>query len=153
MKAILFFATFFLITASVQGQEINPLYDSTLAKNLGADKYGMKSYVLVILKTGKNNIEDKSIRDSLFAGHFENINRLVDLGKLIVAGPLSKNDKEYRGIFILDVKTFEEANVLLQNDPTIKENVFDVELFKWYGSAALPEYIKTHKKIEKFKIL
>ncbi|MBK7302734.1 MAG: hypothetical protein IPI90_05675 [Saprospiraceae bacterium] len=25
-----------------------------------------------------------------------------------------------------------------------------LELFQWYGSAALPEYLKSHKKIEKY---
>lgn len=134
------------------GQEINPKYDSTLAKRLGADEYGMKTYILVILKTGENDIQDKTVRDSLFVGHFDNINQLADMEKLIVAGPLTKNDKEYRGIFILDVTTFEEAMKLLQNDPTIKGNILDVELYKWYGSAALPEYLETHKKIEKIQI-
>jgi len=43
----------------------------------------------------------------------------------------------------------EEANALLQLDPAIKAKVFDTELFKWYGSAALPEYLKAHSKIEK----
>lgn len=30
----------------------NPVYDAALAEKLGADAYGMKSYVLVMLKTG-----------------------------------------------------------------------------------------------------
>lgn len=152
MKQILLLTAFVLGTITATGQHINPGYDSTLAKKLGADDYGMKSYVLVIMKTGKNDIQDKLKRDSLFAGHFENINRMADEGKLIVAGPLTKNDNTYRGIFILNVATFEEANELLQADPTIKENILDVELYRWYGSAALPEYLETHKKIEKFQI-
>lgn len=134
------------------GQSLNPLYDSTLAKTLGADDYGMKSYILVILKTGSNKIEDRVVLDSLFAGHMANINRMAGNGKLIVAGPMSKNDNQYRGIFILNVTSFEEAVELLQNDPTIKEKVLEAELYKWYGSAALPVYLETHKKIEKIKI-
>jgi uncharacterized protein YciI len=102
----------------------------------------------VILKTGSNNIEDKVKRDSLFAGHMANINRLADMGKLIIASPFGKNDKTYRGLFILNVKTTDEANELLQTDPAIKAKVFDVELYNWYGSAAIPEYLKFHDKIE-----
>lgn len=94
-------------------------------------------------------LTDKTTRDSLFTGHYENIYRLIDQGKLIVAGTLAKNIKSYRGIFILNVTTFEEANELLKVDPTIKEGVLDLELYKWYGSAALPEYLNIHKKIEK----
>ena len=67
-------------------QNNNPNYDAKLAKTLGADDYGMKKYILVILKTGTNTTTDKVITDSLFTGHMDNIRRLVDLNKLIVAG-------------------------------------------------------------------
>ena len=144
---ILMFACFFKANAQTE----NPKYDSKLAESLGGDDYGMKMYVLAILKTGSNNTADKEKLNELFRGHMDNITRLAKEGKLIVAGPLSKNDKNYRGIFILNVKTIEEANQLLNTDPAIKEKVFDVETFQWYGSAALPEYLKTHEKIEKKK--
>ena len=67
----------------------------------------------------------------------------------MVAGPLGKNDKTYRGIFILNVKTFEEANLLLQTDPTIKEKILEAELYNWYGSAALPAYLEESDKVWK----
>jgi hypothetical protein len=79
----------------------------------------------------------------------ENINLLVKEGKMIVAGPLNKNDKTYRGIFILNVTTFEEAESLLQRDSAIKEDLLDFELYKWYGSAALPKYLEFSDKIWK----
>jgi len=50
-------------------------YNKQLADSLGADDYGMKIYVLVILKTGKAKIEDKQKADSLFLGHLQNIKR------------------------------------------------------------------------------
>ncbi len=133
-------------------QELNPAWDSAMAKSFGADEYGMRSYILVILKTGDNDVTDKAVRDSLFAGHFENINRMVESGKLIVAGPMDKNDNQYRGIFILSVSSPDEARELLQNDPTVREGVFKAELYRWYGSAALPVYLETHKKIQKFRL-
>jgi uncharacterized protein YciI len=133
-------------------QTANPNYDKALADSLGGDEYGMKSYILVILKTGTNNTPDKKLVDSLFKGHLTNIGRLVAEGKLVVAGPLGKNEKTYRGIFILDVKTFEEASALLITDPAIKEKLLEAELFKWYGSAALPTYLPFHDKIEKNKM-
>ena len=72
-------------------------------------------------------------------------------GKLVVAGPLGKNEKTYRGIFILDVASQEEAQALLATDPAIKEKLLEAELYQWYGSAALPVYLPTHQKIEKVK--
>ncbi|MBK7339921.1 MAG: hypothetical protein IPJ64_07955 [Saprospiraceae bacterium] len=137
---------------TVSAQFDNPLYDPLLAESLGGDDYGMKSYMLVILKTGTAEIEDKQIRDNLFQGHIANIVRLAKEGKLVVAGPLSKNDKNYRGIFILNSTTKEEAEILLQSDPAIKEKVFETEIYKWYGSAALPTYLPNHEKIEKKKM-
>lgn len=124
-------------------------YDEKLAKSLGADDYGMKKYVLAILKSGENKTTDKKITDSLFRGHMDNIIRLSNEGKLTVAGPLGKNDKGYRGIFIFNVATIEEARALVATDPAVQAKVFEIELYQWYGSAALPVYLDTHKKIEK----
>lgn len=143
---------FCFISALANAQSDNPNYDKALAESLGGDDYGMKPYVLVILKTGANKTSGKQKTDSLFRGHMANINQLAGLGKLVVAGPLKKNEQSYRGIFILDVKTIEEAKLLLNTDPAIKENLLDAELFQWYGSAALPVYLKTHEKIEKKKM-
>lgn len=142
------FMLVFVVTIN-PGQTKNANYDSTLAKSLGADDYGMKSYVFVILKTGSYNPKEKEIRDSLFAGHMKNINRLVEEKKLIVAGPFGKNDLQYRGLFILDVKDIEEAGALVSTDPAVKANIFDYDLIPWYGSAALPEYLKAADKIWK----
>jgi uncharacterized protein YciI len=130
-------------------QSAKPVYDAALAKSLGADDRGMKMYVLAILKSGTNKTDNKATLDSLFKGHMANINRLAANGKLVVAGPLEKNDKTYRGIFIFNVKTIAEANELVITDPAIKAKVLDAELYEWYGSAALPVYLDTHKKIDK----
>ncbi|WP_257667910.1 YciI family protein [Parapedobacter tibetensis] len=129
----------------------NPKYDVALAEKLGADDYGMKSYILAILKTGTNLTTDKTFINNSFKGHLDNINRLVEQGQLIVAGPLGKNDNGYRGIFILNVTTFGEAEKLLQTDPAIKEGLLDVSLYNWFGPAALPEYLEFSDKIWKVK--
>jgi uncharacterized protein YciI len=132
--------------------QANENYNKALADSLGGDDYGMKSYVLVILKTGTNKIEDKAVLDSLFRGHFDNIVRLAAQKKLVVSGPIGKNEKAYRGIFILNVNTTTEASALLEGDPAIQSGLFDVEYYAWYGSAALPEYLKQHEKIQRKKL-
>ena len=126
-----------------------PIYDSILAKKLGADDYGMKKYVFCILKTGPVNVTDKVKKDSLFAGHMKNIGRLADEGKLAIAGPFMKNDRQYRGIFIFNVSTIEEAEKLTQTDPAVKAGIFVVELTEWYGSASLMLTPEVHKKLQK----
>ncbi|MCO4293272.1 YciI family protein [Solitalea sp. MAHUQ-68] len=149
-KALILFAIISIATIS-RAQNVNPSYNKALADSLGADDYGMKPYVLVILKTGPTKIEDKKKLDSIFRGHFNNIGRLAKKGDLVVAGPLKKNDKTYRGIFILNIKTIEEAKPLLNTDPAVSSGVLDYELFQWYGSAALPMYLPFSEKIEKTK--
>jgi uncharacterized protein len=127
----------------------NPLYDKALADSLGADEYGMKKYILVILKTGNNTKAGKQETDSLFRGHMDNINRLASSGKLVVAGPMAKNDRSYRGIFILDVPTMAEAEILILTDPAVKSDLLGADLYEWYGSAALKKYLPYHDKVEK----
>jgi len=130
----------------------NPNYDAALADKLGADAYGMKSYFLVILKTGSNNTADQTLIASSFRGHMDNINQLVSEGKLVVAGPIGKNQQGYRGIFILqNIDTIEDAKSVLQADPAIRNNLLDYDIFSWYGSAALPEYLTLSEKIWKSK--
>jgi len=150
MKTIIFFIILLKVTPTI-GQEINPCYDSLLARKLGADDKGIKTYVLGILKTGSNDIQDKNVRDILFKGHIAFIERLIKSGDIVTAGPLGKNENSYRGLFILNVSSIEEANSLLQADPSIKENLFAADLYTWSTSAALPMYFQFHDKIEKYK--
>ncbi|MDD3559857.1 YciI family protein [Petrimonas mucosa] len=135
--------------AKAETTTVNPAYDAALAKKLGADDYGMKSFVLVILKTGPNTTADAALVSECFRGHMENINRLVKEGKLVVAGPLAKNEQHYRGIFILSVDTTEEAEKLLESDPAVREKLLAADLYQWYGSAALPLYLEQADKIWK----
>lgn len=139
--------SFSLISIEANAQVTNPKYDKALADSMGADAYGMKMYVLVILKTGEAKL-DKSKQDSLFMGHLNNIVRLAGIGKLVVSGPIVKNEKQYRGIFILNVKTLDEAKTLLETDPAISNHLLDTEMFQWYGSAALPIYLPYHNSVK-----
>ena len=125
----------------------NPNYDKALAEKLKGNDYGMKSYIFVTLKTGMNASADEKYVDSCFTGHMANIKRLVDEGKLIVAGPFGKNDLTYRGLFILNVATLEDAEAILKTDPAVSAKLLSYELIPWYGSAALPEYLEASDKI------
>jgi Uncharacterized protein conserved in bacteria len=122
-------------------------FDADLAKKLGADERGMRQYIMCFLKTGPLKVDDAK-RAELMKGHFAMINRAADLGKLVIAGPFVEGG-EFRGIYIFDVKTIDEAKQLTETDPSIKEGYFKVEFIKWYGSAALMQVNDTHGKIAK----
>ncbi|MFN0139512.1 MAG: YciI family protein [Pyrinomonadaceae bacterium] len=154
--SILFAITIFGLNASsgyaqVAKPAATPVYDAELAKRLGADDYGMKSYVFCILKTGPKDaeIKDKKQRDDIFARHMANMKRLADEGKLVMAGPFMKNERSYRGLFIFNVTTVEEAQKLVDTDPVIQSGMMIAELTPWYGSASLLATPEIHKKIAK----
>ena len=138
------------LTAIAADSKSHATYDPELAARLGADERGMKMYVLCILKTGPKDegIKGKE-RDEIFAGHFANIGHLADERKLVVAGPFGKNDKSWRGLYIFNVATIEEAEKLVALDPAVKAGIFIADLTPWYGSAAMMVVTETHKRIEK----
>lgn len=141
-----------LICLSAQAQETKSVYDEKLAKELGADERGMKMYVFCILKTGSNTTATKEEKAKYFEGHMANISRLAKEGKLAVAGPFEKNDRNYRGIFIFNVSTVEEAQALVETDPAVKAKIFEAEMTPLYCTAALMEVAKIHNKITKPKM-
>ncbi|MDR1717023.1 MAG: hypothetical protein LBS20_14405 [Prevotella sp.] len=128
-------------------------YDVALAEKLGADDYGMKNYIFVVFKAGANQTTDQLFLNKKYRGHIDKINLLVEQKRIVVAGSIGKNDNNYRGICILsDITTFEEATEVLQTDPAVKAGLLDFELYNWYGSAALPEYLESLDKIWKVRI-
>ena len=126
-------------------------YDAELAKSLGGNDNGMKSYVMAILKTGPNTGASEAEKSRLFEGHMANIKRLAEEGKLAVAGPFGKNDLTYRGIFILNCETVEQAKSLTESDPAVAAGIFTCDYLPWYGTAALMATPGIHEKITKPK--
>lgn len=131
-----------------QNKSAELIYDSVLAKKYGADKYGMKKYIFAYLKQGPNRNQDSAEVAQIQKGHMENINRLADEGKLVLAGPFF-DDTEIRGIFLFDVETLAEAEALINSDPAVKSGRLIMELHPWYGSAGLKAVTEIHRKISK----
>lgn len=133
------------------GLESSIKYDSTLAANFGADDYGMKKYVMAFLKRGPNRSQDSATAVNLQKAHMENITRLANEGKLVLAGPFL-DDGDIRGIYIFNVTSVEEARQLTASDPAIKAGRLEMELHPWYGSAALMNVNDLHNKLSKKEI-
>jgi uncharacterized protein YciI len=95
----------------------------------------IKQFWLVVLKTGPKDkvITDSAERSKIFAGHFSNMERLYNDGVLKAAGPFGKNDFTWRGLFILDCKTREDAEAYVKTDPTIVAGIFIVDIVPWYS--------------------
>lgn len=137
-----------LIVALTVSAHAQARYDAALAKKLQADDYGMRTYVIALLKTGPNRDRSRADAERLQAEHMANINRLAREGKLVVAGPFT-DDGALRGIYVFDVRTVAEAEALTKTDPAIQAGSLVMELHPWYGSAALMMANEIHAKIER----
>lgn len=137
-------------TVAAQSEPAAPVlqYHPDLAKALGADESGMRSYVLVILKTGPNKVADPVARTKMFQEHFANMERLAAEKKLAFAGPLDGVEGR-RGIFILATDDIEQAKSYVATDPVIVQGEMVAEYHKLFGSAALMMVNDSHNRIRK----
>lgn len=135
-----------LLAAHALHAQTAPAYDSTLARRLGADKIGMKIYVMAFLKKGPNRGQDSVEAARLQAAHMANIQRMADEGSLVLAGPFMDNG-ELRGIYVFNVSSVEAARALTETDPAVKAGRLAMELHPWYGSAALMEVNRIHNTL------
>ena len=126
-------------------------YDSTKAQAYGADKYGMKKYVIAFLKRGPNRDHDSSVAAALQKAHLENIGKMVEAGQLVLAGPFF-GDGDLRGIYVFNVQSIAEAEALTNTDPAIQAGSLVMELKEWYGSAALMEVKDIHSTLAQEEI-
>lgn len=123
-------------------------YDSVLARQLGADDYGMRSYVMAFLKAGPSRDQPEKEAMAIQRAHLDHIQRLSDEGKLVLAGPFLDNG-EVRGIFLFNVPTLEEARELTAQDPAVISGRLIMDLHPWYGSATLLRTPELHSRISR----
>jgi uncharacterized protein YciI len=127
-------------------------YDPALAQRLGADEHGMHKYVIAFLKEGPNRTQPPEEAKKLMQAHLANIVRLADAGSLVLAGPFL-DEGPLRGIYIFKVATVDEARALTATDPAIQAGRLEMELHPWYGSAALQDVNRLHKRLQKKSIV
>jgi uncharacterized protein YciI len=125
-------------------------YDAELAKAAGGNDNGMRSYVLVVLKTGPTKVADPGARNKMFEGHMANIGRLADEKKLVLAGPLDGVDG-WRGIFVLATPDIDVAKTWVATDPVIIQGEMVAEYHKLFASAGMMMLNDIHSKIKKNK--
>ena len=149
MKSLPFFSAVFFVALMSGGISLPGLsaeFDPELAKQTGADVYGMKPYVMAFLKAGPNRGGSDEEKAALQRAHMENIKRLADEGLLVLAGPFLDKG-ELRGIYIFNVADVDAAKKLTETDPAIQAGSLVMELKPWYGSAALMMVNDLHSKL------
>ena len=123
-------------------------FDPALTAEVGADPYGMRKFVFAYLKEGPNRSQDSTERAELQRAHMDNIARLAQEGRLVLAGPFM-DEGEVKGIYVFAVESLEEAATLTSTDPAVQAGSLAMELHPWYGSAALMKVNDLHSRISK----
>jgi uncharacterized protein len=114
------FLLLMVFVAVLYAEEHNPQQSNTK----------MKQYYFVMLTKGSNRSQDSASVVQIQKGHMDNMKRLADEGKLIVAGPFL-DDGFWRGIFIFDMTDKTAVEELLQSDPAISTGRLSYEIHPW----------------------
>lgn len=117
-----------LLIIALAFSSVKPL----MAQNKIEEDFHMKQYFMVFLTAGPNRTQDSVTRVKLQEGHLNNITRLFNEKKIVLAGPFLDNGT-YLGIFIFDVATENEVKELLRTDPAIEAGRLGYEIHPWYG--------------------
>ena len=90
----------------------------------------IKHFFGVIKPTRDDFITNSTEEDNRIMGeHFQYLKDLLAKGKLILAGPVL-NEKKPMGILIFECDSFEEAETLLKNDPSVKAGIQIVNILE-----------------------
>lgn len=92
----------------------------------------MKEYYFVLLTKGENRTQDSATAAQIQSAHIANIDRLANEGKLSIAGPFG-DDGDWRGIFILNATSIEQAKQWCETDPAIQAGRLKYEIHPWWS--------------------
>ena len=92
------------------------------------------SFLLVLLVRPPNAPDrPKAELDQLQEGHFTNMKRLAEEGKLFKAGPIEDfSGRNVRGIFVLKTDSVDQAREWVATDPLVKAGRLAPEFMKWF---------------------
>ena len=99
--------------------------------------YEMTTYYMAFLMKGPNwTPEETEETKKIQAAHLANIKKLVEEGKMILAGPFL-DEWEIRGIFVYKVDSMKEAIALTEMDPAVMAGRLSLEVHPWYSAKGI----------------
>ncbi|MBI1182641.1 hypothetical protein GC194_00105 [bacterium] len=128
------------------GSGTTSTFDSTLAKQLGADKFGMKTYTLCFLNPGPPTLIAIDELQQINQEHFKLISQMSEQGYVVLAGTFPK-PKQHAEMLVFTVDE-QKVRELMADDPKIQRGLLTMDFTPWYSSAALPELAKVHQRID-----
>ena len=91
-----------------------------------------QTYFLVLLYLGDSERANQGELDRLQFEHLAHMFRLRQQDKLVLNGPLLKDDR-LRGIGIYNCDTIEEVETYVGSDPMVKAGYLKADIFPWMG--------------------
>ena len=110
--------------------EMHPWWSEDVMKKTSAPFRMTTAYLAFLVRGDKWTPVKTPATEAIQKAHLENINRLAEMKKLVVAGPFGDNGK-LRGIFVFKVGSIEEARELAETDPAVKAGRLALIIHPW----------------------
>src|SRR5262245_39404243 len=99
-----------------------------------AEEPKLVTYYLGLLYKGSVRTQSPDEVQKIQAAHLGHLESLYKQGVLLIAGPMG-DDGDLRGIVVLKVKSLEEAQAIINEDPAVKAGRLRVELHPWMSQS------------------
>jgi uncharacterized protein YciI len=110
--------------------EMHPWWSEDVMKKTTTPEKTMTAYLAFLVRGDKWTPEKTPQTEAIQKAHMDNINRLADMKKLVVAGPFGDNGT-LRGIFVFRVNSLEEAKELASTDPAVQAGRLALQIHPW----------------------
>jgi uncharacterized protein YciI len=110
--------------------ELHPWWSEDVMKKPTMPLKLTMAYLAFLVRGEKWTPEKTPATEAIQKAHMENINRLAEMKKLVVAGPFG-DDGRLRGIFVFKVSSLEEARTLAETDPAVKAGRLALIIHPW----------------------
>src|SRR5688500_18298407 len=88
------------------------------------------AYLAFLTRGDKCTPEKTPATEAIQKAHLENINKLAEMKKLVVAGPFGDHGR-LRGIFVFKVDSIDEARSLAATDPAVEAGRLALQIHPW----------------------
>lgn len=110
--------------------DLHPWWSEDVFKKEARTGGTMTAYLAFLVRGDKWTPDKTPETEAIQKAHLENIGRLAELKKLVVAGPFG-DDGTLRGIFVFRVASLEEARSLAETDPAVKAGRLALQIHPW----------------------
>jgi uncharacterized protein YciI len=110
----------------------------------------VRDYVFVFIRTGPLRTPTPEQSQEAMQGHFANMGRLADEGKLLIAGPYAdpRPTPDHRGLFVMDETEVAEGLELANTDPAAAMGVFVMSAHRFTTDRPLTDLPRLEKEDE-----